>query len=170
MDDRDYKYNNLLREIELKEMHITSLENQLKRKEDEIMSLKESKRMILNSQQHNMNNIEQMKKFYNQNQQQNLNYQPTSEETEHFSKNYSTLNKNFSSGSLQNLSNFSNEVGFQRNEDNEKELRKLVSNPSNSGNNIIIENSISSNNNNQDNSTSRNKTPGKIYSSKRKVI
>lgn len=46
MDDKEYRCNNLLREIELKDIHIASIENMLKRKEEEIDKLKDTQKLL----------------------------------------------------------------------------------------------------------------------------
>jgi hypothetical protein len=57
MEQKDYKYNTLLRELELKEMHIVSFENLLKRKEEEIEKMRENQKLYLSTSfKNNLNN------------------------------------------------------------------------------------------------------------------
>jgi hypothetical protein len=57
IEQKDYKYNSLLRELELKEMHIASFENLLKRKEEEIEKIRENQKLYLSTSfKNNLNN------------------------------------------------------------------------------------------------------------------
>ena len=72
LDQKDYKFNNLLRELELKEMRIESLENCIKRKEEEIETVKQNQKLYLNTSNKinnfNSNNTESKEDLENQNE------------------------------------------------------------------------------------------------------
>ncbi len=114
VEEKEYKYNNLLREIELRDIHIHTLEGMLSRKEDEIERIKEVQ--------------SKMKSFSD--------------------KNFNTSDFQFKSanfGSEDNRSfQFSSE--FTKNEENERELNRMISQE--------VKNDIV-------------KIPGKIYSKKK---
>lgn len=177
MDEKEYKHNQLLRDLELKSLHIESIENMLRRKDQEIENLKSELVMLskLSINQNEAKNIESERKYNYQYQDQNEENLPTS----HFKQNTSTLNE--SQHNLQNQNNnlytnkqimSSSGQSFRPNEENEKELRKLIDG-------YNVEDSSGNYNTSKEDSKeygriiSRNsnakvqKVPGKIYSLKK---
>lgn len=55
IEQKDYKFNQILRELELKEVNITYLESLMKRKEEEIENLKHNQKLYLNTSSKNNN-------------------------------------------------------------------------------------------------------------------
>lgn len=165
VEEKEYKYNNILRELEIKDMHIQSIESLLNRKEDEIEKLKESKRLFLNNhlkdQKINIDN-------YN-NEQNEIVY-------EHEIQNYEG-NKDFNSNQMKDIGSPFSNSDFQKNEENEQELKKLItgtginkfSKDLNENNEKINLNFNYNSNDDFINSKGSIKIPGRIFSSKKKI-
>ena len=71
LDQKEYKYNNLLRELELKEIQIASLENLIKRKEEEIEKVNQNQKLYINSSSKTnnfQNNNERKEDYENKNE------------------------------------------------------------------------------------------------------
>ena len=65
IEQKDYKFNQILRELELKEVNITYLESLMKRKEEEIENLKHNQKLYLNTSSKNNNLNTDIKIDYN---------------------------------------------------------------------------------------------------------
>lgn len=137
----------------MKEIHINSLENLLKRKEDDIDRMKN---MIYQNANTNNNNRQtetsQMQGNTNTNTNQNYSYNPLTSNENYLQMMRST---NFSAGgeNIQNTNSNTN-TEFVRNEENENELKKMINNYNNNSKDLNT-------------STASNKIPGKIYKKKK---
>jgi hypothetical protein len=116
VEDKEYKYNTLLREIEVKDMHIGQLETMLKRKDDELDNLRQTNSKILGGRTYSGGLSDNAFKTNN---------------------NYVDENRKFNSSDE-----------FQKNEENENQLKRLM--------------------NNYNSERSETKQPGKIYSIRKK--
>jgi hypothetical protein len=103
-DDKEYKYNNVLRELEVKIMHIDQLESMLKRKDDELEHLRQTNSKIIGSGGNKT-----------------------------FSSGLFTSNENvfrtqnFGGVTSDENRKYNSSDEFQKNEDNEKQLKRLMS-------------------------------------------
>jgi hypothetical protein len=171
-DEKETKYNHLLREVELRDMQIASLENLIKRKEENIENLQielDQSTQEINMNHYNKNNVNNFNtenKFKRTGVNTNTKRQMVDDYT--YSNTNTHANNNTTSQSTPNFfinnRNSEAEGEFIRNEENEKELQKLI------GNYSQLESSDNSNSNNyaQNSNDFKNKTPGRIYSIKRK--
>ena len=159
----DFKYSNILRELEIKDTTISSLESMLYRKDEEIQRLKESHRLFTG----NVGNKE-----YN-------NY--GAENTFNTNYNSESIQKDFvdnGENSLRSTNNFPKE-NFNKDVDNENELKNLITGnhigkPSTSRNFSKDNTNFESNAGNFDsrpfnNSNTSMKIPGRIVSFKKKL-
>ncbi len=150
-DEREYKYNHLLRDIELKNIHIESIENLLKRKDDEIEKLINE---IMNLQKSG-NNEDNFRSTFGS--KSNMTEENTNE------NNFSGNNSN----NVPNTSRFnSGASNFVANEENERELRKLITSYNTiEGNNL--ESSVHKEEFGKIVTRTGKRTPGTIYSTKK---
>lgn len=166
VEEKEYKFNNILRELEIKDMHIQSIESLLNRKEDEIEKLKETKRLFLNNQikDQNFNNDNYT------NEQNEMVYQQEIHNNEE--------NKDFNNNDFKHIGSPFSNTDFQKIEENERELKRLITgtgiNKSSKESNEMNEKinlNFNYNSNNDDFKSSQGtiKVPGRIFSSKKKI-
>lgn len=158
-DEKDFKYCNILRELEIKDTTISSLESMLIRKDQEISRLKESHRLFTGKDYNNY--LE--KERENSHNFIGLDYNENKEEEYISARNFPQEN-------------------FNKDEENENELKNLVkgNNKENDFNakSSILNYAISRENTNNsanvfeafnnDNSKGSMKIPGRIFSNKKK--
>ena len=134
------------------------MENILNRKDDEIERIKESQRLIMNNFNRENNNL-------------NNNY-TTNPENNYEKENYNNENYNVNSDEYRNKAGFITN-DFRKNEDNENELKKLITGYKSPNYNKSIDNDQIGNNYNDNyslnNSKNSIKVPGKIFSLKKKI-
>lgn len=114
-DEKDLKYSNILRELEIKDTTIFSLESMLIRKDEEIHKLKDSHKLFTNNynnnSQFNNNNNTYEEGFNNTNNNYDNNRYFNNQNEE---ENYLRASNNFPKG------NFNKDI------DNENELKNLI--------------------------------------------
>jgi len=144
-------------------MHIQSIESLLSRKDEEIEKLNSTQRLFMNSYSHDLN----QKNIYNNNNSDNNTIQ--NEEI----TNYKTLYYSNENLYENNSKSYFANTDFKKNEENERELKKLInSNQIKKTGNPFVEmnDSMNYNFNSSDFKSTNNsiKVPGRIFSSKKK--
>lgn len=168
IEDVENKYNQAVREIELKNFHVESVENILKRKEEEIARVNEMLFIY-------KNNTSKYENVEEENRQKRINEDNTRESNMSVNMTYG-LDNNKQTGMMKcseeievknqtdpnDRKDYMSESGnrFLINDEKERELRRLINNYNleKSGNYLKIDSSF--------NRTSDKKIPGKIYSAK----
>jgi hypothetical protein len=164
-DEKDYKYNTLLRELEIKDMHIQSMESILYRKDEEIEKLKDTQRLFMN------NYSKEQSQTYDYNN--NSNYQNPEYDNQNLPLSNEVPN-DFNENDSKTL--FGNS-DFKKNQENEKELKKLITGTGfvKTGNTFDqIGEAMNYNFNSEDFKSTMStknsiKVPGRIFSSKKKI-
>lgn len=166
-EEKEYKYNTTLRELEIKDMHIQSIESILSRKEEELEKLKETQRLFMNNyskEQSQIYDYNNNLNYQNQDNYNNIQISPNSNENPNeFDENH-------------NKTLFANS-DFKKNEENEKELKKLITGSgfAKTGNTFgEMSDAMNYNFNSEDfkstiSTKNSIKVPGRIFSSKKKI-
>jgi len=169
-EEKEYKYITILRELEIKDMHIQSMESLLSRKEEEIEKLKETQRLFMS----NMNNYS---KEQSQTYDYNTNFNYTNQDYKN-DQNFANSNEFPNEYDENHNKTLFTNTEFKKNEENEKELKKLITGSGlvNKTGNTTLEMSetMNYNFNSEDFKSTLStknsiKVPGRIFSLKKKI-